>query len=352
MHGKSRKTKIESMPLKLSKKKETAVPLAIFVLAVLILILFFGKIFQFSKTLFSPWMEKSSISERTYTWNGEFNINVVLRGENIFLLSYSPQNKSVTLIPLPKNTYIDTAFGMGQWQIGSVYNLGETSKTNGANLLEKTVASLFGIPVDGFIQLEGSLSNKKADQIVDTLKKGPLNIFSIISDLKSDLTLWELIKLKFALSDVKFNKVKIMDLQKLGVLSAEKLPDKTEIYSLDNARLDGVLSSLVDPVIRDESINISIFNGTDEPLLAKKGSRLLTNIGANVITTSNTNKKFKKTFVYGKKSKTLTRIAQVFNSPCQDKEECDKTWPELKSETSFSRADINVILGADFAEVY
>src|SRR3989344_1446678 len=129
------------MPLKLSKKKETAVPLAIFVLAVLILILFFGKIFQFSKTLFSPWMEKSSISERTYTWNGEFNINVVLRGENIFLLSYSPQNKSVTLIPLPKNTYIDTAFGMGQWQIGSVYNLGETSKTNGANLLEKTVAS-------------------------------------------------------------------------------------------------------------------------------------------------------------------------------------------------------------------
>lgn len=355
---------MNSMPLKLSRKrgkshipshkqkKSTPIRLAIFVLVILILILFFGKIFQFSKTLFSPWMDQENIIARTYTWDGTFNINVVLQGENTFLLSYNPQNKTVILIPIPKNTYVDTAYGMGQWQMGSVYNLGETSETNGVNLTEKTVSALFGIPIDGFIQLKGGISDKKADQVVDALKKSPLNIFSIISDLKSDLTLWELIKLKFALADVRFDKVKILDLQKLDVLLSEELPDKTEVFSVDNIRIDGVLSSLIDPNIRDESVSISVFNGTDESLLAQKGARILTNTGAHVITTSNTNKKFKKTFVYGKKSKTLVRIAQIFSSPCQNKEECDKIEPELKSETGFSRADINVVLGADFAQIY
>lgn len=343
---------MDNMPLKLSTKKDTTIRLALFVIAALILILFFGKIFQFGKTLFRPWMDQKNIPSRSYTWDGKYNINVILRGENTFLLSYNPKDKTVVLTPLPKNTYIDVAYGMGQWQLDSVYNLGETGKTNGINLIEKTVSGFFGIPVDGYIELKGSLFDKKPDQLVDGLKKGPLNIFSIISDLKSDLTLWELIKLKFALSDVRFDKVKIVDLQKSDVLTSEKLPDKTEIYLVDNVRLDGILSLLVDPVIRDESISISIFNGTDEPLLAQKGARILTNIGANVITTSNTNKKFKKTYVYGKESKTLTRIVQIFNSPCTTKEECDKIEPDLKSETSFSRADINVFLGADFADIY
>lgn len=342
------------MPLKLSAKKDKSktTRFALIVLIILVFILLLGKISEFGKTLSSPWMDQKNTEDKSYTWDSTFNINIVLEGSDIFLLSYNPQNKAVVLIPMPKNTYVDVAYGMGQWQLGSVFSLGETSSTSGAILTKRTISALFGVAVDGFVKLKGSLSDKKGDQLIDALKKGPLNIFLILSDLKSDLTLWELIRLKFALSEVRFDKVKILDLQKLDIMSVDKLPDKTAVYTIDNIKLDGILESLVDITIRDEGLTISVLNGTSEPLLAQKAARILTNTGANVIVTSNTVKKFKRNYIYGKESKTLTRLVQIFNSPCSEKEECDKIEPELKPETNFSRADINVILGEDFAGIY
>lgn len=342
------------MSLKSSVKKNHSpvVRLAIFVLVLLVIILFLSKISRMGKTLFSPWMDQKNITTKQYPWDERFSINVILQGRNIFLLSYSKQNKSAVLITLPKNTYVDVAYGMGQWQLGSVFNLGETGQTNGMNLVEKTISMLFGLPVDGFIELKGDLFDKDSSEVVDALKKGPLNIFSIISNLKSDLTLWELIRLKFALSDVRLDKIKILDLRKLGILSQVELPDKTHVFSIDNAALDGVLDSLIDPAMREEALSVAVLNGTLEPLVAQKGARILSNNGVNVIITSNTEKKFKRSFVYGKESKTLTRLVQIFNSPCSKKEECDKIEPELNGEPGPLRADINVILGEDFAQIY
>ncbi len=321
---------------------------ALLILFILIGILFFGQLFNFTKTLFSPWTDKKENISRKYSWDGEFNINVVLHNKYISVLSYNPKEKSITLIPLPDNIYLDVSSNLGKWQLGSVFNLGQSLPLGSENLLARTVSSFLGIPIEGYIQLKGGLKDIQVSNLVDSLKKGPFNIFSIISDFKSDLTLWELIKLKLALSSVRFDKVNIVDLQVLKILLEEKLPDGSPVLVADSVRMDGNSTYFSDSQIRQEGLTIAISNGTSHPLLAQKAARIVTNLGGNVIITSNTDQKFDKTYVTGKDSKTLARLAQIFNSNCKKAPDCGKIEPKIITELSASRAQINIILGEDF----
>lgn len=319
-----------------SKKQTTErTKLALIVLAIVLAFLILSQAFKFTQMLFNPWKQVPAV-KRKILWNGNFNINVLIRAKDISLLMFSPQNQKVTIVTIPKQTYLEVSHGFGKWQIASIFGLG------GKALLKDTLINQFGLPIDGFLDFSGKYSQMEANTIVSDIRKNPLVAVSILSDLKTDLTPFELIKLKIGLSAVRFDKIEQIDLEKSTALGKEQLADGTEVLSLDTVRLDSMFSNMTDPTIQLEHKTIAIFNSTDHPQLAQRAARLITNIGGDVIVTSNGQNKFKTTSVVGEKSKTLDRLKQIFGSN-------DIIYPKDEDLVS-SRAQINLFLGEDYYE--
>lgn len=312
--------------------------IAIGILAFIIGFLILSWAVEFSQNLFQPW-NRSSI-QRKYIWNGEFNINLLIRTSSVALLSYNPATERIILIDIPQETFLEVPFGFGMWQLRAVYGLGEAQKDLGGNrLLVDTLTSFFAVPVDGFLDFS-AIPQKSPAEIVEVLRKDPVSGFNLLSNLKTDLTLWELLKLKLSLSSVRFDKIKQVNLLNLNVLDQEKLPDGTPVLTADVIRLDSVLSDLVDPVISAEHKTIAVFNATDHPQLAGKWARLITNLGGNVIITANAKTRLKTTQITGEQSLTLKRIRQIFGSGGKIS--------SLDEDLTFSRAQINLFVGEDF----
>ncbi len=311
--------------------------LALTVLVLIVILLIVSSLVQFGRSLFSPW--KRIDSSRSYVWNGEFNINLVIRASSISLLSYNPKEEKITIINIPDETYLEAPGGFGSWQLRSIYGLG------GDKLLKDSLTSFLGAPIDGILDFGPPFNQKDAIALLDILRKNPLSGFNLLSKLKTDLTLWELVKLKLALSSVRFDKIKQLDLDKLNVLDKSMMNDGTPVFIADPVKLDSILTDLADPTIVSEHKSIAVFNGTTKGQLAQKWARLITNLGGNVIITSNTSN-IKKTAVYGEKSQTLKRLRQILNLDCQNNQKCDKLVPESE-ELESSRAQINLLLGED-----
>lgn len=312
--------------------------LALIVLGIILGIILTGWIVKFTQTLLSPWQLSSDI-KKNYIWDGEFNINVVLKSKDITLLSYNPADKKITVIEIPDETLLDVSRGFGKWQAGSIYGLGESQrKGEGPKLLRLSLGDFFGLPIDGFLQFEGFNAQKSSGELVEDLRQNYFSGLGLLFNLKTDLTLLELIRLKVGLASVRFDKVKILDLVDLGILDRDFLADGTPIFSYDPVKIDSISSQLPDPKIASEHKTIAVFNSTEHPLIAQKGARIITNLGGNAIIIANSDKRMKKTKVFGEESQTLKRLKQIFQF------EAEK---EGEEEVS-SRAQINVLLGEDF----
>ena len=314
--------------------------LALLILALLVGFLIVSWVIQLTQSLFSPW-KLSPDQERSYVWDAQFNINLLLRGSNISVLSYHPKEERIVIINIPDETFLNVPYGFGLWQLRAVYELGESQKDSGGNkLLVETLTNFLAIPIDGFLDFSTLEPNKSASEIVDILKENPFSGFNLLSGLKTDLTIWELLRLKVSAGSVRFDKIKELSLDKIKVLDRENLLDGTPIYTADPFKLDSVLSDLADPVITSEHKSIAVLNATGQAQLAQKAARLITNLGGNVIITTNASQKLKKTQVVGLESATLKRLKQIFGSD-------DKIGPTDEDSIS-SRAQINLLLGEDY----
>lgn len=315
-------------------KKKTK--LAVVVLAVIIGVLVLGWAVRLGQTLFSPW--QGSSSSKNYSWESEFNINLLIKSKDIALFSYNPTDKKITVVKVPDETLLDVPYGFGKWQARAVYNLGEASdKGEGNKLLKDSLVVFFGLPIDGFIQFQSELGDKNSEEIVEFIRQNPLNVFGLMPNIKTDLTLWELVKLKLEVAEVRFDKVKYIDLVSLGLLDEDNLADGTKVYLPDPIKIDSISSQLTDPVLVSENKTIAVFNSTKQPQLAQTGARIIENLGGNVIITANSEELLEKSKVIGVKSQTLKRLSQIFNEG-------------MEGESITSRADINVMLGEDFFE--
>ena len=323
-------------------KKKRKVKLATLLIGILLAFLLLSEVANLVRSLTRP---LNGNTVRSYRWEGKANFNVAVLGQGISVISLNPIQKKVTIISSPDQTYVEVPGGFGKWQLRSVFDLGQTNG-EGGRLLEDTLTSFLGIPVEGFIRLKGNLQGWEANDLVNSIRRTPISILTQLKNIDSDLTLGELTQLNLNLFQVRFDKVKTLDLQKLGVLDQGKLPDSTEVFTFESTKLDTILSDLVEDKIKEENLSIAVFNATEHPALAQRAARLITNLGGSVIQISNSPQKQDKTFVSGEKSKTLDRLKQIFAPGCSKKEDCDKITIDLNKISS--RAQINVILGEDF----
>lgn len=308
-------------------KRKTKLALA--VLGLILLVIFAGNLVKFTQTLFSPW--KLSVKEpKSYIWDGEFNLNLVVKkNSSVSVISYNPKEKRIILLKIPETVVVEVPGEFGEWQLRSVYDLGETNKKGeGIDLLKQTIVTFLGIPIDGFLDI-GDL-NEVFD--IDDVS------LTSFSKIKTDLTLWELIRLKMGIASTRFDKVEKLDLT--TVLDKGNLADGTQIFLADPVKLDSMLTGFADPAIKAEHKTIAIFNATEKLALAQKASRIITNMGGNVIITANAPQKQDRSLALGEKSLTLKRMNQVFNLSGIIEQEGENIVS--------SRAQINVILGTDF----
>lgn len=311
--------------LKIKKKTK----LGLIALGLLVILLILHQLINFIKLASAPLTSELS---KNYTWNGEFNLNIVFRTNPIQVATYNPQEKRVTLARIPDETYIEVPSGYGWWQVRSIYDLG------GGRLLKQSLSSFLGIPIDAIASTD----------LVDVFHRNLISGIELLPALQTDLTLIELIRFKIGLLQVRFDKIKEINLLELGVLDVKELADGTQVFVADPLNLDSYLTDFADPQIRSENLSIAIFNATSKTQLAHKAKRLITSLGGNVIVTQNAPYKVSKSYVEGEKSKTLDRLAQIFDQGCGiNSSKCDKIAKEDLGPVSY-RSQIIVVLGQEF----
>lgn len=280
----------------------------------------------------------SAAYRKDYLWDGKFNINLAVRTRTVSLLNYNPWEETITVIDIPDETFLEIPPDLGKWQLRALHELGELGGLGGGLLLKSALTSFFGVPLDGFLDF-GNSEVISANEVVESLRKNIFSGYDLLSGIKTDLSMWELIRLKKGISSVRFDKIRKLDLRKLDVLQKEVLADGTPVFTADLQVLDSVLSDLKDPSFVSEHKTIAILNATDKGQLAQKWARLVTNLGGNVIILGNADERLQKTKIWGEQSQTYTRLRQIFAPD-------DKIGPSEKNMAS-TRAQITILLGED-----
>ena len=168
----------------------------------------------------------------------------------------------------------------------------------------------------------------------------------MIPNIKTSLSVAELLKFVKAVNQVRFDKLEEFNLADLGLLEETILSDGANATVGDRLRIDDfVLKKLAESKIKDEQATIAVFNGTKEPGLALKASRVISNIGGNVIIATNleSEKIIENTYLIGSETYPFTsiRLSEIFVTGYDILED---------NEISSSRAQINIVLGQDFID--
>lgn len=287
----------------------------------------------------------------SHSWNGNSTINLVVREKTLAVVSYNPVDNSMVVANVPDDTYLTVPGGFGNWPARSIYDLGQGENPPiGVKLLEGTVSNTFGIPIDGFLGVGGAYSQTSFAETIKSLRQNPLIFLSVVEKTKTDLNLWDELRLFWGMRGVRFDKLKMIDLGQSNITESILLPDGSRSLAFDIVKLDKFIrDQFADSNMVSEGLSVAIFNSTDRSGLAEKAARLVTNIGGRVILTSNSSEKLSKSTITGRKSFTFGRLAQIFAPDCLG----SLTWLLDKGNVCSGartdpRADIVIILGEDY----
>lgn len=329
-------------------KKNRHIRLAVATIAILILIITAGQGVKITSGLFKPQIQNL---QGNFLWEQNGSINLIIMSNYISILHLSPGEGRVFLLKIPAETYLEVPGGYGSWRADAIYNLGEAEQSfKGVNLLKSSVASFLGLPVDGFMQIEGRFKQKPHDEVIKEVKN-PAFVFELISATRSDLSSVELAKIFWEMSKTRFDKIEILDSLALGFFERKKLLDGAEVLVPDPYKIDPfVEDNLSNASFREEQLTISVFNATSTPGLAKKAARVITNLGGSVVQISGYPDQKVKSIIFSKDeemSKTYKKLARIFDIDCQGKI-CDILPEHLEAD----RAQIILILGEDAQSQY
>lgn len=275
---------------------------------------------------------------------------VVLNTIPVLLLSFEPKNKLI-IISLPSNIYLQVPRGFGSYKLSSIWDLGDLEKSvGGGRLLKETIEEFIGIPVDGWLgwkignyhigsQEEDIISSKNRLTSWKYLVK-PKETLALFKNVQTNLNLLDLVWFWWQIKLTRFDKMNYIDLSHTEVLSKLTLADKSEVVTVNPLALDYFLKELFyDAKIINEHIGIEVLNGTDQAGLANRFSRLITNLGGNIITLGNSDQRIDQCLIIGEKkileSYTGQRFINIFN--------CKKIIQKPES-----RADLQIVVGDDY----
>lgn len=339
-------------------KQNRKIKLSAAALGILIVIIVLGNFINFFFSLTRPISPKIGIENSYDLWDKKTNFNLLTASfdksglSKINLYTLSPNENQIVALSLSNEIYLNVPLEFGSWTLGSVYKLGQEQNPKiGAKLLRLSVSNLLGIPVDAVIISEGNQDFDSPDSFVAKLRKDPLAPLTLTQNIETNLSRLQSISLFKILSKVRQDKLIALDLSQSSITESKLLPDSSRVLGVDAIKLDYFIrEKMADSQIIDEGASIAVFNGTSHPGLANEVSRVITNLGGNVISVSSTEEKFEKSLVITTEdldSETSKRISQIF-APLCIKQKCQSKDPKV----TYSRAKINIVLGEDYYKIW
>lgn len=346
----------KSGPIK--TKQNSKIKLALLTIFIFSLLLIVAKIIGF--------ISGSDIALNTLNiktdWDGKSALNLLYIGsdhsKSISIINFQPKTNEMTILNLSDQIYFDLPKNFGNWRLGSIFDLGEEDKKiRGPYLLKLSVSKLVGLPIDGVVV---SKSSNNAGKTVSDFRNNPLSITAFFANSKTDLTVFSYMKFLAAASNLRPDKLKVLDMANSNLTQSRLLPDSSRVLGIDAIKMDVFIrDKLADKTIFEEGATIGVFNATNHPGLAQEVSRIITNMGGNVVIVGNMETKKEQSFVIvgqnspllDPKNLTIKRLDKLFSQNCNEK--CKLLQSEIKDPfLNSSRAQINVILGEDYFKLW
>jgi hypothetical protein len=253
------------------------------------------------------------------------------------------KNKKILQYDIPVSAVFDIPGKYGEEELGKVFALGSINDlggyTEGIELLDKTVTSLFGYKVNRFILVDSSLSSQ-----MHSLIKGN-EAFSVLA-LKEISTSPN--SLKTNMSFQEFTSL----VSFVNSLPQDRLISRSLNYSYfsNNKLLDDEIKDMTfDSVLAEEKKSIAVLNGAGIPGLAAFGTRISENLGGRVVAVGNASMVYEESVIVTEDllSETVNYLAHSFGI----KKVLLKEQSTHINENELDRADVVVILGIDNRDV-
>jgi hypothetical protein len=334
-----------------STRTQSNIRLALIVIGFIILLLLLGQLFNFLGSLSKP-ITPGLLSQNFPTLSNHYSYNVAIKAKDIGIMNIDPINKKLTLLSLPDNTYLEVPKGYGWWGLDKVYELGqEQEPAIGAELLHLSLQNLIALPLDRLIIAGESDQTKTVSELVESWRSNPVFAWIGLRSIQSNFTPAEKWQFLFSLSGTRQDKFRILDLYQSDITDNRLLPDSSRVLGVNQIKLDlFIRDQLIDQQIFQEGYAIAVYNATNHPGLANDLARIITNLGGNVIISSNSEQLIQESKVVLQdadptiaKSSTFERLSYLVSPNCF-KNVCTSDDPKITR----SRGQIVIVLGEDY----
>jgi len=341
----------------LFKKRLRVLGLAFLTVIISSVVLFSASLIKFFQEPLKVVASSTSLP-KTSVWDGEKPYNLVLIRlsdlksnsadiESLGILTLFPEGESFEVFTIPTEIDIEIPLRFGINPLFTVYKLGQLSDPPaGIALVERTLRNHLAIDTDGYVltdvkgmekidELLGEeVSLKNADSLfkLSHIPEIP-ELISLVRDyVRTDLTTREIFKVLGYLRGVRDDKQIFTEITKGEFMDQVYIDDyRRSSFSETNLALEGE--------------SILMLNGTDTGGLARRYSRFLTNIGADIFAMDNAVKRYENSLIIADNTESYTvgRVSEVLGISDVRKKHED----QLIEEPDLLRADIAVILGFD-----
>lgn len=282
------------------------------------------------------------LSTRT-VWDGKNRLNLIFQSKSVFIISLMPSEKSLQVLTIPQGTLIEAAHGYGFYRIESVYSLGKLDN-RGGELLTDSLQEYFGLPIDGYLAINNSeliINNFHESRELKTWLTKTIADLLFKGKGESNFTRWDLFRLWWQIRKLRTKEISLISLGETTAFSTVVLPDGSQAVAVDLERFDSLAQQLfTDERIRAENLAIVVLNATPHPGLARRGARMMSNIGGRVVGLGEREGRSEKCEVRSEKgninSYTVKKVAKAFH--------CQWGGEDLGDQ----RADLVLILGEDY----
>ncbi|OGY29196.1 MAG: hypothetical protein A3F33_01065 [Candidatus Woykebacteria bacterium RIFCSPHIGHO2_12_FULL_43_10] len=276
-----------------------------------------------------------------------FSLSEARQVNKLVIATFDPEEQEVDFVSVNPNIYTNLAYGFGSDCLCSAFSKGDFQvDPKGIDIFYESVADTLGLPLDGYFYLDEERLEK--DRLLGLKKEltGLGNLWKIFrlgnflsEDSRTNIPLSKLFKVYQKLWQVRSDKYNYVE---LGPDYYQQTKDQgLDHMVLQRDQFDNFVSSVFnDPEIEKEASRVEIRNGTGKPGLATRASRLVSNLGVEVVAVDNAElDNVGKTLIidYNSKPKTSARLAYLF-----DGEVVTRTPEEGK------RGDIVVVVGLDY----
>ena len=227
-------------------------------------------------------------------WDGRSNFNFTISWQDQFLVvSYKPSAKIASVLYIPADTYISLAKGFGEYPAGSVWPLGELEDFGGGRLAQLSAQHFLGVPIRGWGRVDESNNFFENDE--EEIKVGKKELIVLFGKLiisrKTNIGLFDLVRLFYSLNSLPLSNFKYYSLQKTRSGEYVKLPDGSLVFKVKSEFLDSLVKEVFqDPSVIDEGIIWAVINDTDHRGMALETARLINNSGGEVTIVYDTDK--------------------------------------------------------------